>query len=130
MDTDNDPVDYGGTPWYIYECVPFIKDIKGYDENSGSQNKLLENFIKQMNTKPLDMVDEFLTKDKVATSDDTCNGSGSKEKPNKGYLKMKMVTLTHKIIIALLIKPKYILWLKAVLSTFILLTRSQLIICG
>ena len=87
MDTDNDPVDYGGTPWYIYECVPFIKDIKGYDENSGSQNKLLENFIKQMNTKPLDMVDEFLTKDKVATSDDTCNGSGSKEKPNKGYLK-------------------------------------------
>ena len=38
--------------------------MKGYDEQSGSQNKLLESFIKKMNKKPLELVDEFLTKDK------------------------------------------------------------------
>lgn len=41
--------------------------MKGYDEQSGSQNKLLESFIKKMNKKPLELVDEFLTKDKQST---------------------------------------------------------------
>ena len=41
--------------------------LKGYDEQSGSQNKLLESFIKKMNKKPLELVDEFLTKDKQST---------------------------------------------------------------
>ena len=86
QDEDNDPIEYGGTPWYIYECVPFIKELTGYDENSGSQNKLLESFIKQMNTKPLDVVDEFITKDKVALEDQRCN-TEVKQKTSKGYLK-------------------------------------------
>ncbi len=71
------------TPWYIYECVPFIKDIQGYDESSGSENKLLESFIKEMNKKPLEMVDEFITKDK-----ERCPSASSNEKSSsKGYLK-------------------------------------------
>ena len=41
--------------------------LKGYDEQSGSQNKLLESFIKKMNKQPLELVDEFLTKDKQST---------------------------------------------------------------
>ena len=60
-------------------------NFKGYDENSGSQNKLLESFIKQMNTKPLDVVDEFITKDKV-TLEDECKPE-LKSKSSKGYLK-------------------------------------------
>jgi len=86
IDEDNDPIEYGETPWYIYECVPFIKELTGYDENSGSQNKLLESFIKQMNTKPLDVVDEFITKDKVALEDQRCD-TETKPKTSKGYLK-------------------------------------------
>ena len=87
VDADNEPIEYDetGTPWYIYECVPFIKELKGYDENSGSQNKLLESFIKQMNTKPLDMVNEFITKDKLA-QDHQCPTGSNREKTSKGYL--------------------------------------------
>ena len=46
---------------FLLILEPFVK---GYDEQSGSQNKLLESFIKKMNKKPLELVDEFLTKDK------------------------------------------------------------------
>ena len=53
-----------------FHIVPFIKELKGYDENLGSQNKLLESFIKEMNKKPLDMVDDFLTKDKKKVDQD------------------------------------------------------------
>lgn len=77
--------DYTSTPWYIYECVPFIKELKGYDETSGSQNKLLESFIKQMNTKPLDMVNEFITSEKQASSGQ-CQDRAAK-KSAKGFLK-------------------------------------------
>jgi len=79
--------DYNPNPWYIYECVPFIKDLKGYDEQSGSQNKLLESFIKKMNKKPLELVDEFLTKDKQSTQNQ-CDNSGNRRDSEsaKGYL--------------------------------------------
>ena len=77
--------DYNPNPWYIYECVPFIKDLKGYDEISGSQNKLLENFIKQMNKKPLDLVDEFLTNDKSSSkSTDQCGTTAKNSDTSKG----------------------------------------------
>lgn len=76
--------DYNATPWYIYECVPFIKELKGYDETSGSQNKLLESFIKQMNTKPLDMVNEFITSEKEANAGQ-CQETAKKSA--KGFLK-------------------------------------------
>ena len=46
----------------------------------------MESFIKQMNTKPLDVVDEFITKDKVALEDQRCN-TEVKQKTSKGYLK-------------------------------------------
>ena len=46
----------------------------------------MESFIKQMNTKPLDVVDEFITKDKVALEDQRCN-TEVKPKTSKGYLK-------------------------------------------
>ena len=79
--------DQGASPasmWYIYECVPFIKDLEGYDETSGSQNRLLEKFIKQMNTKPLEIVNEFISKDKD-TDPDQCKVKD--DKITKGYLK-------------------------------------------
>ena len=76
--------DYTSNPWYIYECVPFIKDLKGYDELSGSENKLLENFIKQMNKKPLELVDEFLTQDKFSDKDQCAANKDSDT--SKGYL--------------------------------------------
>ena len=75
---------YDPNPWYIYECVPFIKDLKGYDELSGSTNKLLEKFIKQMNQKPLELVEEFLTKSKNVEKDEKC--SPKEPRLSKGYL--------------------------------------------
>lgn len=80
----NSDSDYNPNPWYIYECVPFIKDLKGYDEVSGSENKLLENFIKQMNKKPLELVDEFLTQDKFSNQDQC--GANKNSDTSKGYL--------------------------------------------
>ena len=47
-------------PWYIYECVPFLKDLKGYEDNSRNENKLLTNFIKEMNKNPIDLVSKFI----------------------------------------------------------------------
>ncbi len=54
------PSDLDPNPWYIYECVPFLKDLKGYEDNSRNENKLLTNFIKEMNKSPVDLVSKFI----------------------------------------------------------------------
>jgi hypothetical protein len=34
-------------PWYIYECIPFLKDVPGYDDFSDDkQNTILVNQLK------------------------------------------------------------------------------------
>ena len=78
------PESQASSMWYIYECVPFIKELEGYDESMGSQNALLESFIKQMNTKPLEIVSEFLDKDK---NDKNEQCPRKDDKMTKGYLK-------------------------------------------
>ena len=69
-------------PWYIYECIPFIKEIKGYAAETGSQNLLFQSFLKQMNLKPLQLVNEFLTEKKK----DATGECSSPIKEQKGYL--------------------------------------------
>ena len=89
------PTEYtDSNPWYIYECLPFLKDLSGFPDysNDGSQvsgqplgqgstvnlnsnnvhpnkikhNQALVDFIRHTNKNPLDMVHEFLASKKTA----------------------------------------------------------------
>ena len=77
------PTEYtDSNPWYIYECLPFLKDISGFpdyasdsasslnsnDNNPGGKikhNQALVDFIRHTNRNPLDMVNEFLESKKA-----------------------------------------------------------------
>ena len=87
-DTNDDILDNSEpNPWYIYECIPFIKEVKGYDAETGSQNFLLQSFLKQMNQKPLQLVNDFLTERKKDTTPHECSSASSSPiKEQKGYL--------------------------------------------
>ena len=61
-----------------------MQDVKGYDDHRGAENKLLENFIKQMNKKPIQLVNEFLMSAKL--SKDACRANDKTTEEEKGYL--------------------------------------------
>ncbi len=39
-------------PWYIYECIPFLKDVPGFDEYSDDKHNtiLVSSFVSAKNT--------------------------------------------------------------------------------
>ena len=86
------PTEYtDNNPWYIYECLPFLKNINGFPDYSNVQdsppssgqgsssslngnvipsngikhNQALVDFIRHTNKNPLDMVYEFLASKKT-----------------------------------------------------------------
>ena len=78
---ESPPTEYtDSNPWYIYECLPFLKDISGFPDyssdspgsinvNNGNKikhNQALVDFIRHTNKNPLEMVNEFLESKKAA----------------------------------------------------------------
>ena len=82
---ESPPTEYtDNNPWYIYECLPFLKEISGFPDysndavyesagkssenqvkNSLKHNQALVDFIRHTNKNPLDMVNEFLASKKT-----------------------------------------------------------------
>jgi len=50
------------TPWYVYECVPLLKNLAGFrsDRAGGKSNSILTQFIKHMNKATLNTVEDFI----------------------------------------------------------------------
>merc|ERR1712226_321464 len=50
------------TPWYVYECVPLLKNLAGFrsDKAGGKSNSILTQFIKHMNKATLNTVEDFI----------------------------------------------------------------------
>jgi len=48
-----------GNPWYVYECIPLLKNLAGFDEGS-KRNSILTQFIKHMNTNAVSTVQNFI----------------------------------------------------------------------
>ena len=76
------PTEYtDSSPWYIYECLPFLKDINGFPDYSSDapgsingnnengnkikHNQALVDFIRHTNKNPLELVNEFLESKKA-----------------------------------------------------------------
>jgi len=59
---DDDEEEDLATPWYVYECVPLLKNLAGFrsDRAGGKSNSVLTQFIKHMNKATLSMVGEFI----------------------------------------------------------------------
>ena len=38
----------GAGPWYVYECIPLLKNLAGFEEGS-KKNSILTQFIRHMN---------------------------------------------------------------------------------
>ena len=72
----------GDDPWYIYECLPFLRDIQGFPEpsvNGTKQNRALLEFVKHANTQPMKMVQEFVSSKKGS---EDCSESDSSSRFN------------------------------------------------
>ena len=70
----------GAGPWYVYECIPLLKNLAGFEEGS-KKNSILTQFIKHMNQNAVGSVKDFISSDK---SCDSGNGRGSVR--GRGYL--------------------------------------------
>ena len=53
---DDEPA---ANPWYVYECIPLLKNLAGFDEGS-KRNSILTQFIKHMNKNALATVKTFV----------------------------------------------------------------------
>ena len=76
---------YVDNPWYIYECLPFIKDIEGFPEAGESgpkHNKALVQFIRHANTLPIQMVRDFVTNKK----EEDCEDDGKVDNKGQGFV--------------------------------------------
>ena len=61
------PTEFVDNPWYIYECLPFLKNMEGFPEPATSDpkhNQGLVDYIRYANQKPLELVQEFVTNKK------------------------------------------------------------------
>ena len=115
------PTEYtDSNPWYIYECLPFLKDISGFPEGADASsdsngnsvptkhNQALVDFIRHTNKNPLDLVNEFLASKKdgegrLSLSCSPSNSGGSSyaasyestisDKVGKGYIVKSACTL-------------------------------------
>jgi len=77
---DKIEADDGGAtsgPWYVYECIPLLKNLAGFEEGS-KKNSILTQFIQHMNKHAVVSVQDFITSDKSCKS-----GYEGKE---RGYL--------------------------------------------
>ena len=64
-------------PWYVYECIPLLKNLAGFEDGS-KKNSILTQFIQHMNKNAVVSVQNFITSDKSCKS-----GYEGKE---RGYL--------------------------------------------
>merc|ERR1711902_293949 len=55
-------------PWYVYECIPLLKNLAGFDEGT-KRNSILTQFIKHMNKNALKTVKTFVDDKKTCNSD-------------------------------------------------------------
>jgi len=53
---DDEPL---ANPWYVYECIPLLKNLAGFEEGS-KRNSILTQFIKHMNKNALTTVKTFV----------------------------------------------------------------------
>jgi len=54
-------------PWYVYECIPLLKNLAGFEEGS-KRNSILTQFIKHMNKNAVGSVKNFITSNKSCGS--------------------------------------------------------------
>ena len=67
---DEIEADDGGAttgPWYVYECIPLLKNLAGFKEGS-NKNSILTKFIKHMNQNAVGSVQDFIDSDKSCSS--------------------------------------------------------------
>ena len=57
----------GAGPWYVYECIPLLKNLAGFEQGS-NKNSILTQFIKHMNQNAVGSVKEFISSDKSCSS--------------------------------------------------------------
>ena len=57
----------GAGPWYVYECIPLLKNLAGFEQGS-NKNSILTQFIKHMNQNAVGTVKEFISSDKSCSS--------------------------------------------------------------
>jgi len=55
-------------PWYIYECVPLLKNLGGFDEGTNT-NSILKEFIHHMNGNAVNSVKTFIEDNKNCKKD-------------------------------------------------------------
>ena len=68
VEEEEDDVDGAGAgPWYVYECIPLLKNLAGFEEGS-NKNSILTKFIKHMNQNAVGSVQEFIGSDKSCSS--------------------------------------------------------------
>ena len=62
-----------------------MKDVPGYDDKGDdNSNGILLDFVRQMNKKPIEIVEEFLTNQKLLATEKLCsNGTTSAQVINK-----------------------------------------------
>jgi len=56
-----------GAPWYVYECVPLLKNLAGFESGS-KKNSILTQFIKHMNKNSVSTVKSFVSNKKTCRS--------------------------------------------------------------
>ena len=59
----------GSGPWYVYECIPLLKNLAGFDQGS-KRNSILTQFIKHMNKNAVVSVSSFLEQKKGCEVDE------------------------------------------------------------
>lgn len=64
-------------PWYVYECIPLLKNMAGFDQGS-KRNSILTQFIKHMNKNAVGSVSSFL--------EDKKGCPVGEERKERGYL--------------------------------------------
>merc|ERR1712013_292068 len=62
-------------PWYVYECIPLLKNLAGFEEGT-KRNSILTQFIKHMNKNAMKTVKTFVEEKKSCNSDYTGQESG------------------------------------------------------
>ena len=73
FEVDEEEDGAGAGPWYVYECIPLLKNLAGFEEGS-NRNSILTKFIKHMNQNAVGSVKEFIGSDKSCSSGPgTCN---------------------------------------------------------
>merc|ERR1719348_2609467 len=55
-------------PWYVYECIPLLKNLAGFEEGT-KRNSILTQFIKHMNKNAMKTVKSFVDDKKSCNSD-------------------------------------------------------------